>query len=146
MNDEIYEALLDTWLRMTAVISNRRLVKSMSFNEAVICRLLKEAKENNIYLTATDLCNQTKMLKSLMNSTINSLEKKKMIQRIRSTKDKRQFYLELNEDNIDVYQKEHRRIIELLKETTKELEVNELQSVMKVLSKITDGMEKYYGN
>ena len=146
MKNNIYENLLDTWLRMTFVISNRRIVKELSFNEAVVCRLLNEARQNHINMTATDLCNRTKILKSLMNLTLNNLEKKEIIKRVRSKKDKRQYYLELNEEHIDVYKKVHKRIIDLIKEATKELNDTEIQIVINVLGKITNSVEGYYGN
>ncbi len=146
MKNNIYENLLDTWLRTTFVICNRRIVKELSFNEAVVCRLLNEAKQNNVNMTATDLCNKTKILKSLMNLTLNNLEKKEMIRRVRSKKDKRQYYLVLNEEHIDVYKREHKRIIGLIKEATKELNDTEIQNIIDVLGKITDSMEDYYGN
>ena len=97
-------------------------------------------------MTATDLCNKTKILKSLMNLTLNNLEKKEMIRRVRSKKDKRQYYLVLNEEHIDVYNREHKRIIGLIKEATKELNDTEIQTIIDVLGKITDSMEDYYGN
>ncbi len=146
MKNNIYENLLDKWLRTTFVIFNRRIVKELSFNEAVVCRLLNEAKQNNVNMTATDLCNKTKILKSLMNLTLNNLEKKEMIRRVRSKKDKRQYYLVLNEEHIDVYNREHKRIIGLIKEATKELNDTEIQNIIDVLGKITDSMEDYYGN
>lgn len=146
MQNNIYENLLDTWLRTTFIICNRRIVKELSFNEAVVCRLLSEAKQNNVNITATDLCNRTKMLKSLMNLTLNNLEKKEMIKRVRSKKDKRQYYLVLNEEHVNIYKKQHKQIIELIKEATKELNDTEMQTVINVLGKITKNMEDYYGN
>lgn len=146
MENNIYESLLDTWLKTTFVICNRRLAKELSFNEAVVCRLLNEAKQKKVNITATDLCNQTKMLKSLMNLTLNNLEKKEMIKRVRSKKDKRQYYLVLNEEHIALYQKQHKRIIELIKEATKELNDTEMQIVINVLEKITNNIGGYDGN
>ena len=143
MKNNIYENLLDTWLRTTFVICNRRIVKELSFNEAVVCRLLNEAKQNNVNMTATDLCNKTKFLWSEVGCRT---EKKEMIRRVRSKKDKRQYYLVLNEEHIDVYKREHKRIIGLIKEATKELNDTEIQTIIDVLGKITDSMEDYYGN
>ena len=146
MKNNIYENLLDTWLKTTFVICNRRIVKELSFNESVVCRLLNESNQNNLNMKDTDLCNKTKILKSLMNLTLNNLEKKEMIRRVRSKKDKRQYYLVLNEEHIDVYKREHKRIIGLIKEATKELNDTEIQNIIDVLGKITDSMEDYYGN
>ncbi len=73
--EELDERLLCAWLRLTTVISNERVVTAMPYNEALICNILDQ-EADGVPLTATDLCEKTKMLKSQMNRTLNSMEKK----------------------------------------------------------------------
>ena len=51
MKNNIYENLLDTWLKTTFVICNRRIVKQLSFNEYVECSLLNEENQNKVNMT-----------------------------------------------------------------------------------------------
>ena len=65
-------------------------------------------------LTATDLCNTTRMLKSQMNRTLNSMEEKGFITRERSTEDKRQVYVTLNAKQAELYINQHAKILKVL--------------------------------
>ena len=95
------EEVLDAWLKLSTVVSNAKLVSDMPYNEALICNILynNQNERPDTPLTATDLCRKTRMLKSQMNHTLQSMEDKGIIQRIRSTQDKRQVLLKLNVDS-----------------------------------------------
>lgn len=109
------ERLLDSWLRLSTSIMNPRVVSSMSYNESLVCNVLYRRHCNGgPQLTATDLCNETKILKSQMNRILTSLEERGIIKKERSSSDKRLVYLTLNEDKLDVYLEQHSRILDLL--------------------------------
>ena len=112
----INEQLLDAWLRLSTMISNDRLVSAMPFNESLICNILYRNQIHNPEhcLTATDLCNETKMLKSQMNRTLTSMEKKDLIIRERCASDKRRWLIHLNMEHIELYEKQHRQILSLI--------------------------------
>lgn len=95
------EEVLDAWLQLSTAISNAKLVSDMPYNEALICNLLynSQKQQPDMPLTATDLCKKTQMLKSQMNRTLQSMEDKGIIQRMRSTQDKRQVFVKLNVDS-----------------------------------------------
>lgn len=113
--ESVNELLLNSWIRLTTAISNERIVSDMPYNEAIICNILyRNHRQGGKRLTATDLCQETKMLKSLMNRTLNSMEEKNIIHRERSTTDKRNVYIELNEDKIDIYLTQHSKILKLI--------------------------------
>lgn len=107
------EEVLNAWLKLSTVIHNGRMPLEMPFNELLICGILyrNEKAEKPGEITATDLCAETKMLKSQMNRTLNSMEKKGLILRTRSEKDRRQVYIRFQMDKTDVYEKEHERIL-----------------------------------
>ena len=75
---DLNEEVLDAWLRLTTAISNTKLVSDMPYNEALICNLLynSQKQQPDMPLTATDLCKKTQMLKSQMNSTLQSMDDK----------------------------------------------------------------------
>ena len=67
------EELLSVWLRLSGVINNQRLVTGLSFNEALVCNLLVRAARTGGSLTASELCAETRILKSQMNAILLSL-------------------------------------------------------------------------
>lgn len=110
------EKLLDAWIRVSLAVNNERIVSDMTYNESVICNILYRNEKINSgeKITATDLCNRTKILKSQMNRTLNNLEEKQIITRERSETDKRQVYVRFNMDKADVYKKQHAKILKLV--------------------------------
>ena len=114
------EDLLAAWLRLTTVIDNQRLAvpcaadqPRLPFNEAMVCGLLVRAQEQGHCLTASDLCRQTRILKSQMNRTLQSMEDKGLIERTRSTLDKRQVFLWLNTDS-PAFRTQHEKSLKLI--------------------------------
>ncbi len=107
------ERLLRAWLNMSTSVVNDRLVTELSFNEALICNILfrEQLIDGDRRITATDLCEKTKMLKSQMNRTLNQLEARGIIQRERSTEDKRQIFVTMNPERAGLYYQLHTRIL-----------------------------------
>jgi len=114
--NKLNEELLDAWVRVSMTVNSERVVSEMSYNESVVCNYLYRNERENPgkKITATDLCNFTKILKSQMNRTLNHLEEKNIITRERSSTDKRQVYVKLNMSKADLYIKQHEKILKLV--------------------------------
>lgn len=111
---ELREELLDGWLRMSMTIWNERLVKTMTYNEAVVCNLLyKQHKKDGAPLTATYLCEQLQIRKPQMNVILNRMEQEGKITRTRSVNDKRNVEILLTADGIRSYETVHEEILRL---------------------------------
>lgn len=133
------EQLLEAWLLLSTTIINSRVVSDMPYNEALICNILYK---NQLHtpakrLTATDLCLETKMLKSQMNRTLNSMEKKKFISRERSDQDKRQVFVIFHPENAVSYQKQHERILQMADAIIARLGAEKTQEVIGLFENIS---------
>ena len=60
--EQLNEELLSAWLRLSSTIDNQRLVRGMSFNEALVCNLMVHARRQGRTLTARDLCQDSGIL------------------------------------------------------------------------------------
>ena len=60
------ERLLGSWLNLSSTVWNRRRVSGMTFNEVLVCGLLKRRKdtEPDKFYIATELCVETGLFKS----------------------------------------------------------------------------------
>lgn len=114
--NKLNEELLDAWVRVSMTVNSERVVSEMPYNESVVCNYLYRNERENPgkRITATDLCNFTKILKSQMNRTLNRLEEKNIITRERSSTDKRQVYVRFNMDKADLYIQQHAKILKLV--------------------------------
>ena len=109
------EQLLQAWLDMSLVIRGNRLVSGFSLNEMVICRILYERQEQGgEAVTATELCNRMQLLKSQINKLLTTMEKKGVIERVRSESDKRKIEIRLREEGARQYVEEHNRILKII--------------------------------
>ena len=103
------EELLSVWLQLTNVIDNHRLADGMPFNEALVCGLLAGGCQ-----TASDLCAETRILKSQMTAILRSLEAKGVIARQRARQDRRRIELRLLPEGCARYADGHRQALRLV--------------------------------
>ena len=83
----------------------------------------KNIPDRNI--TATDIVNQTSILKPQVNKILDSLESRKFIKRQRSDKDKRYVFISLTPYGRRQYLHEHKNIIDLIEQLISSLgEIN----------------------
>lgn len=137
--ETISELLISSWLRLTTVISKERIVSNMPYNETIVYKILyQNTKKETDRLTATDLCKETKMLKSSMNRTLNSMEEKGLIHRIRSKTDKRNVYIELNKEKMDVYLSQHAKIVQLVDTLIEKYGKDKAMEIYKTFEEISD--------
>ena len=132
------ETLLKAWLRLSTSVINSRIVSEMSYNESLVCGILYSNSKAGNFLTATELCQITKMLKSQMNRTLNQLEAKGMILRQRSASDKRQVQLTFNMEHADQYEKQHKDILSLIDHIMSKLGPQETAQTISLFNKIAD--------
>ncbi len=139
MND-MNEALLNSWLRLSTSINNPRLVSEMTYNESLVCNILYQQSHdaNSQPITATDLCRKTNMLKSQMNRTLTQLESKGMITRQRSEQDKRQIFITMNLEQCHSYEQQHERILRILDEVIHKLGNEKTKTTIELFNHISD--------
>lgn len=142
--ENLNEKLLSAWLTMSSVVNNERIVSTIPFNEAHVCNLLYRQRmtDPDRYLTATELCAETRMLKSQMNKVLTSLEKRGMIERFRADDDRRKAYIRLVEENIAEFESVHARSIALVDKAIERLGGEEAERTAELLLRIADYVDE----
>lgn len=137
---QLNETLLGAWLRLSTSINNSRVVSEISYNESLICNILyRNALEHpEQKLTATDLCQETKILKSQMNRILTQLEDRNLITRERSSEDKRKVYISLSDQQSNAYLKQHAQILSLLDTIIEKLGKEQTLEIIRALNGISD--------
>ena len=130
----INEKVLEAWIDMIMSVGSEHLVLKMPYNEAIICNILYNRKDQTT--TATDLCRITKMQKSQMNRTLTSLERKGLIERSRSKNDKREIQITLLNNGTDLYQDVHRDNVELVDKILSRVGEDRAQEIIDLFSLI----------
>lgn len=138
--EQLNERVLNAWLGLSTTVINSRVVSELPYNESLVCNALyRELKQEQPQkLTATDLCNRTRILKSQMNRTLKQLEKKSVIIRQRCPIDKRKSYIMLNDDGISVYQKQHQVILSLIDGIIEQLGEDKVLEAITLFQQVSD--------
>lgn len=144
--NQLNEELLASWLRLSTCVNNSRFVSEMSYNESLVCNILYRHNMTSPegHLTATNLCQMTKMVKSQMNRILNQLEKKDLITRVRSTIDKRQVFVSFNLKQAKAYEKQHKQILEVLDHIIDELGPKKAEEAIVLFENVSDIAERLY--
>lgn len=138
------ERLLQSWLRLSTSICNERIVSDLPYNESLICHLLykQQLEHPECCLTATDLCRETKILKSQMNRTLGNMEEKGLIVRERSDKDKRQVFVKFNSEQMKIYEEQHRKILNIIDELIIKIGEEKAEEAMTLFNLVADTAEE----
>lgn len=143
----LQEELLHAWMQMSVFIRGNRLLTDFSFNEIMICGLLFRQQESGATpLTATELGEQTNLLKSQINHILTQMEQRGWIERIRSTSDKRVIYVHLSELGRESYLKEHANVLKILNTVHRELGSEKTLELTTLLNQATAVVLAYERN
>ncbi len=144
MKGDFNEKLLQSWLRLSTAISNERIVSDLPYNESLICHILyrQHLEHPGCGVTATDLCRETRILKSQMNRTLGNMESKGLIVRERSEKDKRQVFVRFNPEQIKIYEEQHQKILNIIDELIIKIGKEKAGEAMELFNLVADTAEE----
>jgi DNA-binding MarR family transcriptional regulator len=142
ISEELMEDLLGAWMAMSIGIKGNRILKALSFNEMVICRLLYRAGQEGREITATDLCHETRLLKSQVNKVLSDLEEKGLLYRHRDSADKRRVFLKMTEEKKGIYLKEHRHVMSIIQQVCDRLSKQEIEILVEKMGKVVEVMDE----
>ena len=142
--ENLNEELLAVWLKLSSVVNNERIVSTIPYNEAHVCNLLYRQRQESpdTYLTATDLCGKTRILKSQMNKVLASLERRGMIERFPAKDDRRKAYIRLREENLGQFEAVHARSIALVDQAIARLGEEAAVQALDLLNRIADYVDE----
>lgn len=139
------EELLDVWVGLSLTIDNVRLVScsEISYNEMMVCHMLiRQEKENpEQFLTATDLTERLNMYKSQMAGVLAGLEKRGLIVRTRSARDKRVIYVQGTEKMYQVYAGVHERMLRIVQSVTDACGEEEIRALIATCRHVLDTVQ-----
>lgn len=137
------ERMLAAWLRVTTSVSQVHQLRDLRYNEALICNILmkNEIEHPGRRLTATDLCRESHILKSQMNRTLQCMEEKGIIERQRSTEDRRRVYTRLRPDSV-IYERQHYQVLDTVGAIAARVGTDNVDQIVDMLNAISEAAEE----
>lgn len=118
-------------------------LRDLRYNEALICNILmkNEIEHPGRRLTATDLCRESHILKSQMNRTLQCMEEKGIIERQRSTEDRRRVYTRLRPDSV-IYERQHDQVLDTVGAIAARVGTDNVDQIVDMLNAISEAAEE----
>lgn len=116
MEDEVLqEQMLSAWIGLNALLKDTRVTKSMSYNEAIVMHVvLENYQKDGIGLTpVSQIISQTRMLKSLVNRTINKLYVQGYLEKRKDSEDGRMLSVLPVKEKLPEFLEVHRHSLDL---------------------------------
>ena len=144
LSQKSQEELLYAWMQMSVCIRGNRILSQFSFNEIMLCGMLHRRQSAALPpLTATELGEQMRLLKSQMNHILTTLEKNGVIRRVRGTEDKRVIHVHLTDKGRELYEQEHARVMEIMSMLHAQLGDEDTRQLTALITKATGLVTSY---
>lgn len=137
-NTELEEALITSWVSLTSVLKNNRITQGLNYNEAIIMNIAyHNYTENDEYTSFKTLVQTTKMLKSLVNRTIDSLVEKNLLERC-GGEDRRTTFVRPVKDNLEVFLRVHEQSLEIARNIVSIIGERDAETFVEITRRIVE--------
>lgn len=139
-NKVLSEQLLHSWVLLSGILKNTRITKGLMYNEATVMLLVynRYCEDAEGLICVKEIIQRTKMLKSLVNRTVNALEKKGLVQRCQVEGDRRMVYLKCNKDNLDIFLRVHNASLSLAQSIIDVIGQEDAETFIRIVKKLED--------
>ena len=140
LNEALAEQLLAAWVKLTGVIKNSRVTKGLAYNEAIVMLLLynRFLEDGDGLVSIKEITWETKMLKSLVNRTVNTLEEKGLLERCQVSGDKRMVFIRCIKEKLDTFLTVHNTSLHLAQNLIEIIGEEDAQAFVRISKKISD--------
>lgn len=138
-NVPLGEALITAWVRLTGTLKNTRITQGMNYNEAIVMLLTynRFREDDEGLVSFKEIVRETKMLKSLVNRTIDSLVQKNLLARCEGA-DKRTTFVRPVRENFDEYLRVHAQTLELVEKLIALIGEEDARAFIRISEKIVE--------
>lgn len=137
MEQPLEEQVITAWVRLTGLLKNTRITKGMVYNEAIVMLFAyNRYREDGIgVISFKEIVAETRMLKSLVNRTIDSLVAKGYLARCEG-KDKRTTFVRILPENIGEYLDVHKQSLSLASHMIGIIGREDAEAFVRIVNKI----------
>lgn len=133
------EQLLNAWVTLSGIVKNNRITTGpLVYNEAAVMLSVykRYLVDGEGLISVKEIIREQNMLKSMANRTINSLEKKGLIERCQGVKDKRTLYVKCVKENLNVFLEVHQSSLVVANELVEIMGDEDTAHFVRIVEKI----------
>ena len=132
------EQLISAWVRLTGILKNTRITKGMVYNEAIVMLVAynRYREDGDGLVSFKEIVSETRMLKSLVNRTIDSLVAKGFLERC-DGRDKRTTFVRVVPDNLNEFLSVHGESLSLAHKLAEVIGEEDARAFIRIVEKIS---------
>ena len=137
MKQNIDENLITAWVQLTGILKNTRITKGLVYNESIVMLTAyrKYIEDGEGLVSFQALVRETRMLKSLVNRTIDSLVGKKLLTRCEGI-DKRTTFVRIIPENLGEFLAVHEQSLSLARRLREIIGDDDAEAFIRISQKI----------
>ena len=138
-DNELEENLITAWVKLTGELKNTRITQGMIYNEAIVMMIAynRYRADGEGFVSFKEIVSDTKMLKSLVNRTIDSLVKKRYLERC-DGKDKRTTFVRIVPEHMQSFLAVHEKSLSLAHRIAEILGEEDAEAFIRISRKICE--------
>lgn len=142
MDHSLEEQVITAWVRLTGVLKNTRITKGMVYNEAIVMLIAyNRYREDGVGMVSfKEIVSETRMLKSLVNRTIDALVDRGLLARCEG-KDKRTTFVRILPENIEGYLQVHDQSLTLATKMIELIGEEDAEAFVRISEKIASNLK-----
>ena len=133
MEDQ-FLALIQSWVQLSGILKNSRFTKELPYNEAIVMLQVYQAGDKPVSMK--EITAKTRMLKSQVNRTINSLETKGLLERCLGDGDRRVGYVRIIREKLNVFLRVHASSMEIAKNISQIIGPEDTEAFIRIVDKL----------
>lgn len=142
MDHSLEEQVITAWVRLTGILKNTRITKGMVYNEAIVMLIAyNRYREDGVGMVSfKEIVSETRMLKSLVNRTIDALVDRGLLARCEG-KDKRTTFVRILPENIEGYLQVHDQSLTLATKMIELIGEEDAEAFVRISEKIASNLK-----
>ena len=142
-DNSLDEQLISAWVRLTGILKNTRITKGMVYNEAIVMLVAynRYREDGEGLVSFKEIVSETRMIKSLVNRTIDSLVQKGYLARCEG-KDKRTTFVRIVPENLSDYLAVHEQSLALARSLTEVIGEEDARNFVRIVNKLLAAQKK----
>lgn len=136
---KLEENVIDAWVQITGLFKNTRLTQGLIYNEAIIMLIAfrKYEEDGEGLVSFKEITTRTRMLKSLVNRTIDSLVAQNLLVRCDGKTDRRTTFVRPVKENLPQFLEVHRRSLEIVENIVKIIGEKDAEAFVRISEKLS---------
>lgn len=133
----IDEQVVVSWVRLTGILKNGRLTDGLIYNEAIVMLTAynKFRSDGEGVVSFKELTDETRLLKSHVHRTIDSLVEKRLLERV-TGEDKRMSFVRPVKDNLEAFLRVHGQSLALAARVREIIGEEDTRAFVRIAEKI----------